>query len=73
MRITVRVTPGATRPGVEKNASDVYAVRVSARAKEGEANEAVVRSIAKHFKVAPSSVKIVRGLKGRNKILEIEE
>lgn len=72
MKISVRVTPGASKPGVERN-DHVYGVRISARAKEGEANEAVIRSIAEYFKVAPSCVKIVRGLKSRNKVLDVDK
>jgi len=38
---------------------------------DGKANAAVVEVLAKHFKVAKSSVKIVGGERSRNKVVEI--
>jgi len=48
-------------------------VRVTATPEKGKANEKVIKLLAKHFKVAKSQVKIIRGLTSRNKTVEIEQ
>ena len=70
MKIKVKVMPHSSREEVVKQGEE-YVVRVKAEPKEGKANEAVIELIAKHFKVAKSSVMIVTGLTGRNKLIEI--
>lgn len=39
---------------------------------DGEANEAIVALLAKHLGVAKSTIQIVRGESGREKVLRIE-
>ncbi len=48
-----------------------YRVAVNAPAIEGKANEAVIKALADYFSVSKSSVKIVRGTKGKRKVVEI--
>ena len=71
MRTTVKVITNAKKESVEEK-DGVYVVRVKAVPEKGKANEAVVKLLAKHFKVAKNKIKIVRGLTGRNKVVEIE-
>ena len=40
---------------------------------EGRANLAAVKLLAKHYGVAPSRVKLVRGATSRNKVFEIAD
>ena len=70
MKINVKVVPHSSREEITKQ-GDVYTVRVREAPVDGKANEAVVRLISGHFKVPKSAVKIVIGLTGRNKIIEI--
>ncbi|HLY22663.1 MAG TPA: DUF167 domain-containing protein [bacterium] len=72
MRITVHVTPRARRPGVERRADGTFHVAVSAAPHEGEANEAVVAALAGHFGVGRGRVRIVRGHRGRHKLVEVD-
>ena len=44
-------------------------VRVTATATDGKANKAVVKLLAKHLGVAPSSIEIVRGHTSRDKLI----
>ena len=46
-------------------------VWVRAKAHDGEANVAVVKALAKYFGVAKGRVRIVRGEKGRKKVVEV--
>ena len=41
------------------------------RPEKGKANLELIKKIAKHFNVSSSQIKIVSGLKSRNKIIEI--
>ncbi|HET7813674.1 MAG TPA: DUF167 domain-containing protein [Candidatus Baltobacteraceae bacterium] len=71
MLLTVRVKPGARESGVEEKDGETI-VRVRERAIEGAANEAVVRVLAEHFKVAPGRVRLVRGAAARVKRFSID-
>jgi len=71
MKIAITVKPGSKNDAVEK-VGDELIVRTKARAIDGRANEAVVKILAKHFDVAKTRVRIVRGLTGRRKFVEID-
>lgn len=70
MKISVKVKPNArTEEVTEENG--ILLIKTREPAREGKANEAVIRLAAEHYKVSRSSVRIVSGLNGRNKIIEI--
>jgi uncharacterized protein len=73
MRLTISVKPNARKEAVEAIAPGEYRVSVKAPAQEGRANEAVIRVLAEHFKVAKSRVRITHGHKGKKKLIEIED
>jgi len=70
MKITVRVKPGSSRKGVEEKDS-FYKISIHSRPHDGEANEELIEIISDYFKVPKTRIKIVSGLKSRNKIIEI--
>ena len=70
MKIQVKVSANAKVEEVVK-VENGYNVRVKAPAKEGKANKAVIKALAEHFKVPQSSIRIVSGLNGKNKVVEI--
>jgi hypothetical protein len=74
--LTVRLTPKAGRDaidGIEHMADRraVLKVRVRAAPREGEANDALVRFLAKSLKIAARQVTLVAGATARIKRLEI--
>ena len=69
-RLPIRVTPRSSRPRTEWDGQRLH-VWVSAPPAEGQANEAVVRIVAERLRVPPSSVGIVRGGRGREKLIEV--
>jgi uncharacterized protein len=71
LRITVHVTPRARRPGVERLPDGGYRVAVAAPPHEGQANNAVIVALADHFGVGRGRVRIVRGHRGRRKVVEV--
>ena len=73
MKISVHIKPNSRhREEVVKNNDDTLTVYVKAPAIEGRANAAAIKLLAKHFKVAPSKVKLVRGATTKYKIFEID-
>ena len=73
MKISVHIKPNSRhREKVVKNDDDTLTVYVKAPAIEGRANAAAVKLLAKHFKVALSKVKLVRGATSKYKIFEID-
>ena len=73
MKISVHIKPNSRhREEVVKNDDDTLTVYVKAPAIEGQANAAAIKLLAKHFKVAPSKVKLVCGATSKYKIFEID-
>ena len=73
MKISVRIKPNSRhREEVVKNDDDTLTVYIKAPAIEGRANAAAIKLLAKHFKVASSKVKLVRGVTSKYKIFEID-
>ena len=70
--IAVRVTPRASSPGIGEwktgaDGREELVIRVSAPPADGEANQAVIRLLAKQLGVPKSSIIIVSGETGRHK------
>jgi uncharacterized protein (TIGR00251 family) len=73
MKFSVKIQPKSSKEAVEQFADGSYKIFVHSPPTDGKANAAVVEVLAKHFKVAKSSVKIVSGEKSRSKIVEIDD
>lgn len=71
MKISVKVKPRARVEKIEKTKDGDLVVFVKAEAREGKANEAVVKALAAHFKVAKSRVRLISGARGKQKLFEI--
>ena len=72
MKIEVKVKPRSKTEGVTKEmGGDVYVVRVKEPPVEGKANRAVLKLLARHFGVPESRLRIVSGLTGKNKVIEV--
>ena len=69
-RVVVGVKPGSKRPGIALRGDEVE-IRVAARARDGEANEAVRRALAAAAGVPPSDVSLVRGAAARLEAFEV--
>jgi uncharacterized protein YggU (UPF0235/DUF167 family) len=73
----VRLTPGASADridgwDVDAEGRPVLKVRVRARPVEGEANEALIKLLAKALGLAKSAVVLLRGGQSRTKMVEVE-
>ena len=78
MRVRVRVRPGARRAAVggrwdgPDGAEPALLVAVSAPAVDGRANAAVCAALAAALGVRVRQVRIVAGLRSRDKIVEVD-
>ncbi len=73
MRINIHVTPNAARNEIiDITENGEYRVKIQSPPINGAANKNLIKFIASIFGVSKSKVRIVSGLKSRNKILEIE-
>lgn len=70
--LRVRVKPRAPRDAIEGVREGALRVSLTAPPIAGEANGALQRLLGKAARVAPSSVKILRGASGREKVLRFE-
>jgi uncharacterized protein (TIGR00251 family) len=69
--INVRVISNANKNEVSEEEGKVK-VRVAAPAVCGKANKAVIEVLAEFFKVKKRDIKIIRGEKSREKVIEID-
>lgn len=71
MRIYVSVKPNSGPDRIEKLDDVHYKAWVSAPAKQGKANDAIIAVLAEYFNVSKSRVSIHFGKTGRDKIIDI--
>lgn len=72
MKITARVKPRSKEDKVLRVGQNEYTVRVKAPAREGRANQAVIKVLSDYFDVAKSRITIVKGHTSKNKIIVIQ-
>jgi uncharacterized protein (TIGR00251 family) len=70
-RLTLRVSPGATRPGIVGRHGAGWKVRVAAAPEDGKANAAVVRLLAETVGVPARDVSILAGHASRDKTVQL--
>ena len=70
-RITLRVSPGATRSAVVGRYGEGWKVRVAAPPVDGRGNSALQSLLCQVLDVSRGQLRIVTGSGGRDKIVEI--
>jgi uncharacterized protein len=71
-RLTLRVSPGASRSAVVGRHGAGWKVRVAAPPEDGRANDAVVRLLADTLALPVRDVQIVSGRSSRDKTVALE-
>jgi len=71
MKISIVVHPNSKKPGIKKDKSKMLHIYVSEAACKGKANRAVETSLAKYFKTKKKNIFIIKGIKSKNKSIEI--
>lgn len=73
MRIEVKVRPNSRTEEVVEEENGTFTVKVRQPPSEGRANRAVISLLAKHLGLHESQISIVKGLRSRNKVIEITQ
>lgn len=71
MKIIVKIKPNSKENSVAKTGENEFALRVKAPAKEGRANEAVIKLLSAYFDVPKTSIAIIKGHSSKNKIISL--
>ena len=71
--IDLHIQPRASKTEVVGRHGDAIRIRVKAPPAEGAANDELIRFLAKRFKVARASVRLVSGAAGRHKQVEVAD
>lgn len=72
-RINTKVIANAKKPEVIQDENKVLKVKVNSPAIEGKANKAVIKILAEYFGVKERQIKIIKGEKSSNKVVEVEK
>jgi uncharacterized protein len=72
MKIQVKVKPNSRTEEVSRE-GDSFIVKVKEPPRESKANQAVIKLLAEHFGVPQSRVRILSGLRSKNKVIEVVE
>jgi len=75
MRIKIKVIPNSKKSEIIKDIQekDFLKIKVNAPAQKGKANKKLVGILAEYFNVPKAKIKIIKGEKSHNKIVEILE
>jgi hypothetical protein len=71
LTLRVRVQPRASKDALCGEREGALLVRLTAPPVEGRANDALARVLGRALGVAPSSVRVVRGEAGRDKLVAV--
>lgn len=73
MKINLIIKPNSTKgPLIIPQPGGSLIIYTREIASDGQANEAVVKLVSKHFKIPKSRVKIIRGQTSKRKLIEID-
>jgi hypothetical protein len=69
--LKIKLIPRSSKNSIEENNGNELKVKVTAPAVDNKANEALIKLLAKEFKIPRSLIKIIQGKKSKNKIINI--
>jgi uncharacterized protein (TIGR00251 family) len=72
MKYKITVKPNARKNEIMRGNDGMFVIRVTVPPIEGKANEKVIEILAEYFNKPKRSISIISGIKGRNKIIEVE-
>ncbi len=71
-RLTLHVQPGASVCEVVGLVSDTLRVKVSAPARDGKANQALIDFLSEALGVSKSRIELLKGAGSRNKVVSVD-
>lgn len=70
MKIHIKLHPNSSQEKIEKISEDKFEVWLREKPIDNKANEKLIKILKKYL---GKNVKIIKGMKSRNKIVEVEE
>ena len=70
--LKIKVEPRSSRKGISGVAGDAIKIKLHAPPVGGAANEELIEVLSEKFGIKKTSIKILRGMSSRNKVVEIE-
>ncbi len=67
----VRVTPNSSVNKIVEQDNDFLKIKLTAPAHEDKANQALIKFLSLHFKIAKNKIEIISGQKSRDKIIGV--
>ncbi len=71
MKINLKVRPNSKQERIEKLSEGEFVLWTRAPAREGKANEAVIKLLSAYFSIPKSRINIVQGAGSKNKVVEV--
>jgi len=71
-KLNIKVIPNAKHNKLVEEPGRLK-VYLTAPAVEGKANDALIEYLSEHFKIKKNRISIIRGLKNREKVIEIRD
>jgi len=71
MKINLKVRPNSKQERIEKLSGGEFVLWTRAPAREGKANEAVIKLLSAYFSIPKSRINIVQGAGSKNKVVEV--
>lgn len=69
MILKIKVKPNSNKQEIEKIDEDNYKISLKSKPEDNKANIELIKMLKKHF---GKDVKIIKGLKSKNKIVEVK-
>ena len=69
--IIVKVTPRSSKTEIIEESDQFLKIKLKASPLKGEANNELIKFLAKHYKVGKSQIEIIKGLTSRQKLIRI--
>lgn len=73
MRLTVVAKPKKKQVKVIQITQNSYSVSVTEPPVDGQANEAIIKALAKYFSLSPSQISLISGHTSKIKIFEVPD
>lgn len=72
MLIKVKVFPSSKKEEIIKKSENSFEVKVKEKPVRGGANRETRKVLADYFKLPETKIRLIKGLKGKNKIFELK-
>ena len=72
MILKIKVKPGSGKQEITKISNEGYTISLKQKAEDNKANIELIKLLKKYLKVNSNNLNIIKGLRSRNKIIEVK-